>query len=368
MKIKQLLDGTASFSKKLISPILCLLLIVLVLKQLGIYPRMVSIYQSCLPVAMGLVIAFLFQPVIDKLKKRFSTRVSVMLVYIGTLLLIVLFLILMVPVVYHQFMDFARVIPNWVSKLEALMEKYHIAYGNLETLKSKYLQQGYLIVFDSLKNTMDSLTKYGIAYITAFFISIDLDFWKRTAKKLIPNIHQFSTFYLTMSNIVYQYLVGTLLDLLFITFSVGIVLYIFHFPNAILYAVILALLNLFPYVGATIGLILIAIVGALSYSQFPFLVFAIVWTIQQIESNFIQPMIFNRTMNVRPILTFVFIFISEALFGVIGVILSPIFAAIAQIAFRSYLHSKTSDTVGEWDDIWQDFDEAMKDEEGYQEG
>jgi len=167
---------------------------------------------------------------------------------------------------------------------------------------------------------------------------------------------------LTMSNIVYQYLVGTFLDILFIVVTVGITLYIFAFPNALLYAVILALLNLFPYVGATFGLILIAIVGALSYPVFPFLAFAIVWTIQQIESNFIQPMIFNRTMHVRPILTFVFIFLSEALFGVVGVILSPIFAAIAQIAFRSWLHSKTSDKIGEWEDIWQDFDEAMQEE------
>ena len=97
-------------------------------------------------------------------------------------------------------------------------------------------------------------------------------------------------------------------------------------------------------------------------SGFSVLAFAIVWTIQQIESNFIQPMIFNRTMHVRPILTFVFIFLSEALFGVVGVILSPIFAAIAQIAFRSWLHSKTSDKIGEWEDIWQDFDEAMQEE------
>lgn len=366
MKVKQILDSTAFYSKKIIFPILFLLLVILVLKQLNLFQRIVQIYQSTLPVFMGIVIAFLFQPVIDRLHRRFSTRMSVILVYVGTLLFIVLFLILMIPVIYSQLVDFARVVPMWVEKLEALMEKYHVAYGNLDALKSEYLQQGYLIVFDSLRNIMDTITRYGIAYITAFFISIDLDFWKRTAKKLIPNMHQFSTFYRTMSNIVYQYLVGTLLDLLFIIVSVGLVLYIAHFPNALLYAVILALLNLFPYIGATIGLILIAVVGALSYPQFPFLVFAIVWTIQQIESNIIQPMIFNRTMKVRPILTFVFIFLSEALFGVVGVILSPIFAAIAQIAFRSYLHSKTSDTVGEWEDIWQDFDEAMRQEE-YQE-
>lgn len=360
MKMKKYLDHTTSYAKKLIPLILFVLLLILVLKQLDMYQRIVSIYKSCLPVFMGLLIAFLFQPIIDKLKQRFSTRVSVMIVYVGTLVIGGLFLCIMVPVIYHQIVDFVEVVPGWINKLETFLEKYHIAYDNLDTMKQKYLQEGYIIVIDSVRNTMDSFTKFGIAYITAFFISADMDFWKRTAKKLIPNIHQFSTFYLTMSNIVYQYLVGTFLDLLFIVVSVGIVLYVFQFPNAILYAVILALMNLFPYIGATIGLIVIAIVGALSYSQFPFLAFAIVWTIQQIEANFIQPLIFNRTMNVRPILTFVFIFISEAFFGVIGVILSPIFAAIAQIAFRSYLHSKTSDKVGEWEDIWQDFDEVMK--------
>ena len=189
-----------------------------------------------------------------------------------------------------------------------------------------------------------------------------MDFWKRTAKKIVPNVTRVVTFYHTLSNIIYQYLAGTMLDLLFIIVSVGIVLSLYRFPNALLYAMILAFLNLFPYVGATLGLILIAIVAALSYPVFPWLAFAIVWSIQQIESNIIQPLIFNRTMNVRPLLTFVFIFISDAFFGVIGVILSPIFAAVAQIVFRSYLHSKTSDKVGEWEDIWRDFDEVMAEE------
>ena len=194
------------------------------------------------------------------------------------------------------------------------------------------------------------------------FRSIDMDFWKRTAKKIVPNVTRVVTFYHTLSNIIYQYLAGTMLDLLFIIVSVGIVLSLYRFPNALLYAMILALLNLFPYVGATLGLILIAAVAALHYDHYPWMMFFIVWSIQQIESNIIQPLIFNRTMNVRPLLTFVFIFISDAFFGVIGVILSPIFAAVAQIVFRSYLHSKTSDKVGEWEDIWRDFDEVMAEE------
>gem|GEM_PF-553107 len=305
MKVSHVLDSLARGCRKLLVPLAAFLLLVLLLKQLQLYDWIVDIYKSCLPVLMGIVIAFLLQPLIDRLQQHVSQKLAVMLVYIGIALVLAVFVIGMIPIIYKQVMDFAEVVPVWMRHLEGFLDRYHIAIGNLETLKEKYLQEGYIIVIDSLRNTMHTATNYGIAYITAFFISIDLDFWKRTAKKVIPNLHQFSTFYLTMSNIVYQYLVGTFLDILFIVVTVGITLYIFTFPNALLYAVILALLNLFPYVGATFGLILIAIVGALSYPVFPFLAFAIVWTIQQIESNFIQPMIFNRTMHVRPILTFV---------------------------------------------------------------
>ena len=335
MKVSHVLDSLARGCRKLLVPLAAFLLLVLLLKQLQLYDWIVDIYKSCLPVLMGIVIAFLLQPLIDRLQQHVSQKLAVMLVYIGIALVLAVFVIGMIPIIYKQVMDFAEVVPVWMRHLEGFLDRYHIAIGNLETLKEKYLQEGYIIVIDSLRNTMHTATNYGIAYITAFFISIDLDFWKRTAKKVIPNLHQFSTFYLTMSNIVYQYLVGTFLDILFIVVTVGITLYIFAFPNALLYAVILALLNLFPYVGATFGLILIAIVGALSYPVFPFLAFAIVWTIQQIESNFIQPMIFNRTMHVRPILTFVFIFLSEALFGVVGVILSPILRQLHRLPFAA---------------------------------
>lgn len=356
------MNKVSKIAKKLLPFTILIFFLIMIAKQIGLYDRIVSIYASCLPVFMGAIIAFLLQPIIDRLKRRFSTRTSVLIVYSFILIALFVFLIVLIPVLYQQVLDFIEVVPVWLEKIEYYLNKYHIFYGDLEDLKQQYLNKGYVFMIDSLKHSMTTLTKYGIAYFTAFFISIDLEFWKRSFQKIYPNAKRFKTFYRTMSNIVYQYLLGTMIDLMFIILSVGAVLIISQFPNGILYAVILALLNLFPYVGATIGLILIAIVGLLSYDNFPFLIFVIVWCIQQIEANFIQPLIFNHTMNVRPILTFTFIFISEAFFGVVGVILSPIFAAIAQIAFRSYLHAKTSERVGEWEDIWYDFDDVMASE------
>lgn len=358
--MKKWLYELPSLCRLFLLPLVCALLLVLLLKQVSLYERIMDLYHAIVPVISGLVIAFLLQPIIDRLMKHFSMKTSVMLVYAGILLVGGILIVVLLPILYQQIVDFAQVVPTWLAKIEDFLSTHHIVSENLTTYKQQFMEEGYSIVITSLQSFFASATQYGIAFITAFFISIDLDFWKHTAKKLLSNYHRYVTFYKTMSNIVFQYLVGTMLDLAFIAITSGVILYAADFPNAILYAVLLALSNLFPYIGPTIGLILVILVGVLSYEQLPIITFVLIWTIQQIESNFIQPMIFNKTMDVRPILTFVALFLCEALFGIPGVLLSPIFASIIQIAFRSYLHAKTSDAVGEWEDIWYDFDEVME--------
>ena len=78
------------------------------------------------------------------------------------------------------------------------------------------------------------------------------------------------------------------------------------------------------------------------------MLFIVIFILQQIEGNLVQPMIFHKTMHVRPLLTFVFLFIMEAIFGIFGALLSPIAAAMTQIAIRSWMHSKTNDSIGKW--------------------
>lgn len=357
--MKQWLKQLPSICRRLLLPLICFLLLILILKQLSLYERVIALYDACLPIFSGLVIAFLLQPIIDRARKHFSLKSAVMLVYAGIIVAGSLLIVVLLPILYQQLIDFAKILPTWLTKIEDFLSTHHIVSENLSSYKQQFMEEGYSIVISSLQSFFASATQYGIAFITAFFISIDFDFWKHTAKKLLHQYPRYVTFYKTMSNIVFQYLVGTMIDLVFLAVTCGVILYAADFPNAILYAVILALSNLFPYIGPTIGLLVVIFVGVLSYDQLPIITFALIWIIQQIESNFVQPMIFNKTMDVRPILTFVALFVCEALFGIPGVLLSPIFASILQIGIRSYLHAKCSDQIGEWEDIWYDFDEVM---------
>lgn len=349
-------------SLMLIPLLLTLLLFIILLKQLSLYPKLIELYHALYPLFAGLIIAFLFQPIIDRLARCMKRKTAVILVYICFLLLCFLLLMLFVPILYRQLTDFVSLLPEWGDKIQRFLNDHHMISERLADYQDSFMEEGTMIVIDSLRSFFGTTMDYAIAYITGFFISVDMEFFKHWIKKLSHEDHRLVNFYKTMSNIVFRYLIGTTVDLAFVSIVSAVVLYAADFPNALLYALILALSNLFPYIGPTVGLVFVILVGVLSYDQIPYITILLLWVIQQIESNFVQPLIFNKTMDVRPILTFAALFVAEALFGIPGILLSPIFASIIQIAFRSYLHAKTKDTVGNWEDIWYDFDEVMKQE------
>lgn len=338
------------------------LILVLLLKQLTLFSYLVSLYHALLPVIMGAIIAFLLQPLIDRLSAYMPLKAAVFLVYSGLFLFLLVLLVVLLPLLYQQATELLSLLPQLVEKGKHWLQRYMEQEEIERLLRQGYSMLSYDAFLSQLQGMLSSLAAYGIAYMTAFFLSIDLEFWKRSFHRLRPKDKRFSTFYHTVSSIIYQYLRGTLLDLLFISISTSAVLLCFSFPNAVLYSVLLALLNLFPYIGSIFGQVLIALVAMFHYAEFPWLMLLIVWALQQVEANVIQPMIFHHTMHVRPLLTFAFLFLSEALLGLPGMILSPILAAMAQIAFRSWLHAKSSDQIGSWEDIWVDFEEAIRQE------
>lgn len=348
--------------KQFIPILLTLLLLIIIMQYLSLLEYVLSIIKTLLPFLMGFLLAFLFQPLIDKLHCKYSYKVSVRIVYLGVFCILIVLLLIVLPILYRQAIDLMVYIPDGIQMIKASIQPYIKDTEVLINYSQTYFTEGSSALIHLLQNTVQIVTFYAIAYITAFFISSDINFFKHICKKTLPSYQTFETFYLTMSNIVYQYIKGTCLDLLFISITTSIILAIFQFPNWLMYAVLLALFNLFPYVGATIGLVIIGFAGFLHFEKFPWLAFGIIWIVQQLEANFIQPMIFHKTMHVRPFLNFIFLFIGEALFGIVGVIFSPILAAVVQIAIRSWLHTKLTHTVGDWNDIWIDFDTAMKQE------
>ena len=62
-------------------------------------------------------------------------------------------------------------------------------------------------------------------------------------------------------------------------------------------------------------------------------------------------------MHLQPIVTLISLFICGSVFGIFGMLFSPIIAGIVQLVFRSFLFSKRTKSVGSWEDVWYNFED-----------
>jgi predicted PurR-regulated permease PerM len=102
-----------------------------------------------------------------------------------------------------------------------------------------------------------------------------------------------------------------------------IVLKILGVPYAETLAVVVAVLDVIPLVGATIGAVVVTIVGfALGgfVDGIVLVVFFVVY--QQFENNVLQNIVYSKTVSLSPLVVFIAALFGAALAGIVGVLLA----------------------------------------------
>lgn len=138
-----------------------------------------------------------------------------------------------------------------------------------------------------------------------------------------------------MADAIGNYVGGALVQATIAGVTTFVVLLILGVPAPVTLAVLVALLDLIPLVGATLGAFLVGIVTL--FVNFP--TATIVWVIwaivyQQVENNLIQPQIQRRAVRLEPFVVLVAVLFGSTLFGVIGALLAIPAAATLQIALK----------------------------------
>jgi predicted PurR-regulated permease PerM len=145
-----------------------------------------------------------------------------------------------------------------------------------------------------------------------------------------------------MGQAVGAYVAGALLQALIAGVTTFVVLTILGIPFAAPLAVLTALFDLIPMVGATIGAVIVAIVTV--FADFPLdTIIWVVWAIvyQQLENNLVQPRIQNRAVGIHPFGVIFAVLCGGTLLGVPGAILAVPVAASLQIAAKDWWQWRT---------------------------
>ncbi len=114
-------------------------------------------------------------------------------------------------------------------------------------------------------------------------------------------------------------------------------LVLIDFPNPALWAVVAAVLNFIPYIGAVVTLLVIGLAGLVTFdtTREPLLAMGAFFVINMIESNIATPMLLGRRLPLNPVAIFIGLLFWGWVWGITGAVLAvPLTVLVKVVADR----------------------------------
>ncbi|WP_406318190.1 AI-2E family transporter [Streptosporangium sp. NBC_01639] len=312
------------------------------LTSLALALALVTSYSVIVLVVVAMFLALGLNPAVESLQgRRLARRWAISIVFGGVILFFVLFGLAIVPPVTQEVASFVGAVPGYVQEL--------LANPTLKELDSDYqilTRIGDYITSGGLAQTVaGGLVGAGAVVFNAFFSGVtllvltlyflgSLPSIKDYLFKLVPNSRRERTRALgdEIINGIGGYVAGNLLISVIAGIITWVVLAVLGVEYALALALVVAVTDLIPLVGATIGAVLVSGVALLQSGTLGIIcaIFFVVY--QQIENYLIYPRVMKRSVDVAPAVTVIAALFGGALLGIVGALLAiPVAAAIALI-------------------------------------
>ena len=351
------LNEILSFGRKLIKILYIAMMVGVIL--LGIYllkeSKILVFLKDLLivisPVFIGLLIAWLCDPIVKFLQsKKIPRFAGCIIVYLFLIGIIFMFLYLFLPTFVRQIGDFAGTIPDILADLKVFGNRFFDTFATdgidvkaIQTQVYTTIENFALGLTTNLPNTIINITKsiisssvsFVLGLMIGFYMLFDFDKINSTVLSHMPlkwkdNYAELTT---RINTSLRNYVQGVFLVmfLVFITQSIGLTLAGLEAP--LLFAVFCAVTDIIPYFGPYIGAIPAVLVGfTISPSVGIFCIISIV-IVQLLENNFYQPLIMGHTMQLHPVIIIISLLIFQHFFGIIGMVVATPVVACLKVIF-----------------------------------
>jgi predicted PurR-regulated permease PerM len=303
-------------------------------------------------IVLASFIAIVAAAPVNVLNRRMRRGFAIALVYGGIILVPIGILAILIPPFVSAVVDLGGHLPGYVQDLERTLNENH----QLRDLNRKFdlttkLQEQSQKLAGQLPTAAGGVADVGASLVSSLFalftvmvLSIFMvargRSWVDAAINTRPAHHRDSLRRAVdhIASAVASYVGGALIQATIAGVSAFIMLEILGISAPLALAVVVAVLDLVPLIGATLGAAVVLVVTL--FADFP--IDPIVWTIfaiayQQFENYVVQPRIQSRAVALDPFIVVVAAIFGGTLYGVIGALLAIPSAAVIQISVREYL-------------------------------
>ena len=324
--------------------ILAIYVLTLVNKEWGVFRVIWSILKVISPLFFGILIAYLFNPLIDRMTKgKLNRAVATTIVYVVLIGLIYLFCSYLFPLLGRELNDLIKYLPTVFDSVNTvttnILKKINIDGINGDVINVKKILMESLTTVTAnmptkLFTTIGSLiSKIGIfllSLIISFYLLIDFDRAQENIYIFIPKKYRKSTHKLLsdISEQVFSFVKGTGL-IAILVFAVSALCFgVAGLRAAIFFALWNAITNIIPYIGPYIGGIPIVAVAFATDYKLGIVILIVVLAIQLIESYILHPIVMSKTMKLHPVTIIIGLLIFGHFFGIIGMVIATPVTAI----------------------------------------
>ena len=305
------------------------------------------------PLFIGFLLAWLLNPMVQKLQKRGINRtISVIISYLVLVVGIYLIFAFTIPSLGTQISDILTAVPNIVDDVKGWIDNIflklsNLSLQNLDNIKSTFMLKINTFAQDIEKglpstamNIVSALAsgigKILLSLILGFYILFDYDKFKDNFIKLFPKKYREEVKVLAsrLSESLFSFVNGTLWLslLLFVVSIIGFSLIGLNAP--VLISFICVVTNLIPYIGPYMGA---AVAGAIGFAESPLigaLTLIFILVVQTIDGNLLQPLVMSKKMNLSPITIIISLIVFEYFFGIIGMVVATPVVAILKVIYE----------------------------------
>lgn len=318
-----------------------------------------------LPFAVAFVIAYLLDPVADRLQRLGLNRLAATLLILGGCATILAFILtLIVPVLSHQFADFIRALPDLLNKLQNLIVTAGRAAARdyAGPLLQRFgLQTNAPDIRASVGDIaaqaatwsaafLNSVVMHGFALISlaslivvtpvvAFYMLLDYDAMIAAIDNLVPPRHRLEVRQLAaqIDRAMAGFLRGQSLVCLFLGVWYGLSLSVIGLNFGLLIGITGGFLSFIPYVGSLTCLIVAAIVAIVQgWPHWNLLAMTVTLVVagQLFEANILSPKLVGDRVGLHPVWLIFALLAFSSVFGFTGLIIAVPVAAAAGVILR----------------------------------
>lgn len=309
-------------------------------------------------IVIAILLAIALMPAVDALERRgLPSGLAVSLVSAGALVGVGLLAWAVVPPLLSQTTDLIQAIPGALDDITAgrgplgfLQREYGLADRAREYLEGRS-GDGVIGFTSPAIGVLRGILTVVVATITiaflVFFLLREGRRWVETGLDLVPPASRprWERVLAGVTRTIRGYVTGNLL----ISLIAGLVAYVTLTATGVPYAlplsVLVAVLDLVPLVGATLGTVIAAAV-ALGEGLLPFLVVLAVFIVyQQIENHLLQPVIYGRTVRLSPLVVLIAILLAGSIAGIIGALIAIPIAGSLQVVLAELIAARRERTL-----------------------